>query len=60
MGILQSTARGGVLASIMRRIQNFLRSPQGRQARARAERLARDPRTRAKVQGVMRRFNKRH
>ncbi|GAA2073452.1 hypothetical protein GCM10009780_06650 [Actinomadura alba] len=44
----------------MKRIQKFLRSPQGRQARARAEQMARDPRTRAKLQGVMRRFNKRH
>ncbi|WP_242908200.1 hypothetical protein [Actinomadura terrae] len=35
------------------RIKRFLNSPQGRKARARAERAARDPRTQAKVRGIL-------
>ncbi|WP_199487248.1 hypothetical protein [Actinomadura spongiicola] len=41
------------MASIITRIKMFLRSPQGQKARARAERLARDPRTQAKVRRLM-------
>jgi hypothetical protein len=44
------------MASIADRIRRFLRSPQGRQARARAERMARDPRTQAKIRGLLARF----
>ncbi|WP_168220885.1 hypothetical protein [Actinomadura sp. WMMA1423] len=38
---------------LMDKIMRFARSPQGRKARARAERLARDPRTQAKVRGLL-------
>jgi hypothetical protein len=41
------------VASIIVRIQRFLRSPQGRKARARAERLARDPRNQAKARRLL-------
>ncbi|WP_165495163.1 hypothetical protein [Actinomadura roseirufa] len=41
------------MASLTDRIQRFLRSPQGRKARARAERYARDPRTQAKARGLL-------
>jgi hypothetical protein len=44
------------MASLVNRIKRFMHSPQGRQARARAERMARDPRTRAKVRGLLGRF----
>jgi hypothetical protein len=43
------------VASLIDRIKRFMRSPQGRQARARAERLARDPRTQAKARGLLNR-----
>jgi hypothetical protein len=39
------------------RIRRFLHSPQGRKARARAERMARDPRTQAKVRKLLARFS---
>ncbi|REE97645.1 hypothetical protein [Thermomonospora umbrina] len=42
------------MASVIYKIKRWLRSPQGTQARARAQRLARDPRTRARVRGMMR------
>ncbi|WP_169809289.1 hypothetical protein [Actinomadura chibensis] len=41
------------MASVIDRIKRFLRSPQGQKARARAERLARDPRTQAKARGLL-------
>ncbi|WP_233359239.1 hypothetical protein [Thermomonospora amylolytica] len=41
------------MASIVTKIRRFLHTPQGRQARAHAERLARDPRARAKLRGLM-------
>ncbi|GAA2302507.1 hypothetical protein GCM10010402_71900 [Actinomadura luteofluorescens] len=41
------------MPSVIDRIMRFARSPQGRRARARAERLARDPRTQAKVRGLL-------
>ncbi|XRQ06777.1 hypothetical protein ACN3XK_61290 [Actinomadura welshii] len=41
------------MASIVHRIRRFLRSPQGQKARARAERMARDPRTQAKVRRLL-------
>lgn len=44
------------MASIVDRIKRFLRSPQGQQARARAERMARDPRTQAKMRRLLGRF----
>jgi hypothetical protein len=44
------------MASIVDRIKRFMHSPQGRQARSRAERMARDPRTQAKVRGLLSRF----
>ncbi|MFC5747333.1 hypothetical protein [Actinomadura rugatobispora] len=44
------------MASIVSKLKRFLHSPQGRQARARAERMARDPRTQAKMRGVLARF----
>jgi len=44
------------MASLVDRLKRFLHSPQGRQARARAERLARDPRTQAKVRGILARL----
>lgn len=43
------------MASMVDKIRRWLRSPQGRQARSRAEQMARDPRTRAKLRGLMRR-----
>lgn len=39
--------------ALVDRIKRFLRSSQGQQARARAERMARDPRTQAKVRGLL-------
>ncbi|ROO89602.1 hypothetical protein EDD29_7303 [Actinocorallia herbida] len=48
------------MASLVSRIQRFLRSPQGRQARSRVERIARDPRTQAKVRGLLQRRGRRH
>ncbi|HZB32089.1 MAG TPA: hypothetical protein VE465_18170 [Streptosporangiaceae bacterium] len=48
------------MASLIRRVERYLRSPQGRQARARVERAARDPRTRAKVRRLIRRLASRN
>ncbi|WP_198653419.1 hypothetical protein [Actinocorallia populi] len=44
------------MASVITRIRRFLNSPQGRQARMRAEQLARDPRHQAKARGLLQRF----
>lgn len=41
------------MASMIDKLKRWLRSPQGQQARARAERMARDPRTQAKVRGLL-------
>lgn len=41
------------MASIIDRIKRYLRSPQGRKVRERAERMARDPRTQAKARGLL-------
>lgn len=41
------------MASIIDRIKKFLRSPQGQKARARAERVARDPRHQAKARRLL-------
>jgi hypothetical protein len=46
------------VASLLKRVERFLHSPRGRQARARAERMARDPRTQAKIRRVLRRLNR--
>lgn len=43
------------MASVVDKVRRWLRSPQGRQARAHAERLARDPRTRARLRGLLNR-----
>lgn len=43
------------MASFVSRIQRFLRSPRGQQARTRVERLARDPRTQAKIRNLLQR-----
>lgn len=48
------------MASLADRIRRFLSSPRGRQARMRAERMARDPRTQAKVRGLLNRKGRRH
>lgn len=42
------------VATVVNKIRRWLRSPQGRQARAHAERLARDPRTRNRVRRMFR------
>ncbi|MFB4320228.1 hypothetical protein [Actinomadura sp. 21ATH] len=42
--------------ALVDRIKRFLASPKGQQARARAERMARDPRTQAKARGLLARF----
>ncbi len=39
--------------ALVDRLKRFLRTPQGQKARARAERMARDPRTQAKVRGIL-------
>lgn len=44
------------MASVVNKLRRWLRSPQGQQARARAERLARDPRTQAKARRFLGRF----
>ncbi|MFG2086984.1 MULTISPECIES: hypothetical protein [unclassified Spirillospora] len=44
------------MASIVIRIKRFLRSPQGQKARARAQRMARDPRTQAKARRLLGKF----
>ncbi|WP_165975827.1 hypothetical protein [Actinomadura rubrisoli] len=41
------------MASLIDRIKVFMRGPQGQKARARAERLARDPRTQAKARRLL-------
>ncbi|WP_192809574.1 hypothetical protein [Actinomadura rudentiformis] len=49
------------MASLIAKIKAWMRSPQGQQARARAERMARDPRTKAKARGLLTKFRgKRH
>ncbi|MFI0449004.1 hypothetical protein [Actinomadura sp. 6N118] len=49
------------MASLMAKIKAWMRSPQGQQARARAERMARDPRNKAKARSVLAKFRgKRH
>ncbi|MEU5877133.1 hypothetical protein [Spirillospora sp. NPDC047279] len=51
------------MASLMTRIKLWFRSPQGQQARARAEQLARDPRNKQRARGLMAKFRgggKRH
>ncbi|GAB3680901.1 hypothetical protein GCM10027589_51010 [Actinocorallia lasiicapitis] len=47
------------MPSLVQRIQAFLRSPQGRTARAHAERLARDPRTKSRLQALKTRLTTR-
>lgn len=47
------------MASLSDRVRRFINSPQGHQARTRAQRMARDPRTQAKLRGLLRRFGKR-
>ncbi|WP_169744478.1 hypothetical protein [Spirillospora albida] len=44
------------MPSLVDRIKRFSRSPQGQKTRARAQRYARDPRTQAKVRGLLARF----
>ncbi|MFC6886714.1 MULTISPECIES: hypothetical protein [Actinomadura] len=50
------------MASIVDRIKHYLRSPQGQRTRAKAQRLARDPRTQAKARSLLARLRggKRH
>ncbi|SEG70198.1 hypothetical protein SAMN04489712_109149 [Thermomonospora echinospora] len=43
------------MASVVNKIRRWLHTPQGRQARAHAERLARDPRNRARLRGLLNR-----
>jgi hypothetical protein len=47
------------MASIIARIKRFAASPQGRQARAKAEQMARDPRNQARLRQLRARFSKR-
>jgi hypothetical protein len=47
------------MASLINKLRRFVQSPQGRQARARAERMARDPRTQAKIRNLRGRFGRR-
>ena len=47
---------GDGMASLITRIRRFMNSPQGRQARMRAEQYARDPRNQAKIRGLLQRF----
>ncbi|MFI0355218.1 hypothetical protein [Actinomadura sp. 9N407] len=42
--------------ALVDKIKRFISGPQGQKARARAERLARDPRNQAKVRGLLARF----
>ncbi|GAA1877935.1 hypothetical protein [Actinomadura bangladeshensis] len=44
------------MPSVVNKIMRYVRSPQGRRMRAKAERYARDPRTQAKVRGLLARF----
>ncbi|WP_165978641.1 hypothetical protein [Actinomadura darangshiensis] len=41
------------MASLIDRIKRFARSPQGQKARARAERMARDPRNQARIRRLL-------
>jgi hypothetical protein len=47
------------MASIIDRIKRFATSPQGRQARAKAQQMARDPRNQARLRQLRARFSKR-
>ncbi|WP_433330386.1 hypothetical protein [Spirillospora sp. CA-294931] len=47
------------MASLVDRIKAFARSPQGRQARARAQQIARDPRNKAKARSLFAKFRNR-
>ena len=41
------------MASVIDRLKRYLHGPQGQKARARAERLAHDPRTQAKIRRLL-------
>ena len=41
------------MPSVVDRIMRYAKGPQGRKMRAKAERYARDPRTQAKVRGLL-------
>jgi hypothetical protein len=45
--------------AIMDRLSRFARSPQGKRAMSEAQRLAKDPKTRSKIDDVRRRFSER-
>ncbi|MBU6533899.1 hypothetical protein [Streptomyces mayonensis] len=47
------------MASVLDRIKQFARSPQGRRAAEQARRVASDPRRRAQAQQMLRKFGKR-
>ncbi|CAL9665924.1 hypothetical protein [Streptomyces sp. enrichment culture] len=47
------------MASVLDRIKQFARSPQGRRAVEQARRAASDPRRRAQAQQMLRKFGKR-
>ncbi|MFC8569695.1 hypothetical protein ACFUIW_28465 [Streptomyces sp. NPDC057245] len=47
------------MASVLDRIKQFARSPQGRRATEQARRVASDPRRRAQAQQMLRKFGKR-
>jgi hypothetical protein len=47
------------MASFFDKISRFLRSPQGRQLKDKAQRMARDPHKRAQAQQMLRKFRKR-
>ncbi|WP_177154440.1 MULTISPECIES: hypothetical protein [Actinosynnema] len=47
------------MASLFSKITAFTRSPQGRRITEQVKNAARDPRTRAKAQDMLRRFKKR-
>jgi hypothetical protein len=44
------------MPSVVNKIMRYARGPQGRKMRAKAERYARDPRTQAKVRGLLARL----
>jgi hypothetical protein len=44
------------MASLIDRIKGYVNGPKGREVRAKAERLARDPKTKAKARGLLARF----
>ncbi|NVI88534.1 hypothetical protein [Actinomadura sp. BRA 177] len=44
------------MPSVVDRIMRYAKGPQGRKMRAKAERYARDPRTQAKVRGLLARL----